>query len=63
MNNVTVYTTPQIIAQYAAGTAAGIATVMWATKTGRKGRFFWFLGGYFAGALTAHIAITLYNEQ
>lgn len=63
MNNVTVYTPTQIIAQYAAGTAAGIGAVMWATKTSRKGRFFWFLGGYFAGALAAHVAITLYNEQ
>lgn len=41
--------TTQFIFTPAFGAIGGIGTVMWAAKTKRKGKFWWFLGGFFLG--------------
>ena len=41
---------------------AGIGMVIWATKTGRKGRFWWYLLGSFGGGAAGYMIDGLKNK-
>jgi hypothetical protein len=48
--------------QVSFGVLGGVGTVIWASQTGRKGKFWWWVGGSLAGQAIGYLIDGMVNK-